>query len=159
MQSLTFSRTPSGRQARRALLSLSVARRDLKNVMQSAEKLRGLTSFLCITHMNSGVCYSRMNVYICVQGPRTRAWVVICSEGAGERPAARAGGERELQVGDEPRVDRGDPVPDTEDDDDLALAAEIQQQRRVGERGRPRPSSSLRLLPCRGGRGGRGFLL
>lgn len=98
-------------------------------------------------------------VYIYVQGPRTRAWVVICSEGAGERPAARAGGERTLQVGDEPRVDRGDPVPDAEDDDDLALAAEIQQQRRVGERGRPRPSSSLRLLPCRGGRGGRGFLL
>lgn len=100
-----------------------------------------------------------MYIYIYVQGPRTRAWVVICSEGAGERPAARAGRERKLQVGDEPRVDRGDPVPDAEDDDDLALAAEIQQQRRVGERGRPRPSSSLRLLPCRGGRGGRGFLL
>lgn len=88
--------------------STAVTRRDLKNVTQSAEKLRGLTSLMCITHVNSGMCYSRTNVYIYiyVQGPRTRAWVVICSEGAGERPAARAGRERKLQVGDEPRVDR-----------------------------------------------------
>lgn len=79
--------------------STAVARRDLKNVMQSAEKLRGLTSLMCITHMNSGMCYSRTNVYIYVQGPRTRAWVVICSEGAGERPAARAGGEGSSRSG------------------------------------------------------------
>lgn len=44
--------------------STAVARRDLKNVMQSAEKLRGLASFMCITHMNNGMCYSRTNVYI-----------------------------------------------------------------------------------------------
>lgn len=77
-------------------------------------------------------------------------------QGSGRRPV--------LGVKEAPgrgRASRGpcDPVPDAEDDDDLALAAEILQQRQVGERGRPRPSSSLHLLPCRGGRGGRGFLL
>lgn len=139
--------------------STAVARRDLKDVMQSAEKLRGLTSLMCITHVNSGMCYSRTNVYIymCkalehVLGSSSAARV----QGSGRRPV--------LGVKEAPgrgRASRGpcDPVPDAEDGDDLALAAEIQQQRRVGERGRPRPSSSLRLLPCRGGRGGRGFLL
>lgn len=53
-----------------------------------------------------------------MHGPRTRAWVVIFSEGGGTAPAAHPGGERKHEVGEEPRVDRGDPVLETEDRDD-----------------------------------------
>lgn len=104
-----FSRTPSGRQAGARSCPSQHRRRTERPERRDAERRKAPWSHVIDVHYTREQWYVLFEdecVYIYVQGPRTRAWVVICSEGAGERPAARAGRERTLQVGDELRVDR-----------------------------------------------------